>query len=150
MKKLLPLSDYTDKILAKRLKWEKLTPYKLSVKELTEKILHVDSKKLDWEDPPRGYYLTDVKQKVLWKDEKTGATMALIKFPVGVADEIHAHPEANQFIFCLEGEVEDEEGNRMPMDGHFGYTPKGVKHGASKVTKESLLLFFWDGPLSTA
>jgi len=53
---------------------------------------------LEWEDPPRGYYLTDVKQKTLWKDEKSGATLALIKFPEGVADKIHSHPEANQIV----------------------------------------------------
>jgi hypothetical protein len=25
-------------------------------------------------------------------------------------------------------------------------TSKGVKHGATDVTKESIFLFFWDGP----
>ena len=50
---------------------------------------------IEWEDTPRGYYLTDVKQKVLWEDPKTGATLALVKFPKGVADKIHSHPEAN-------------------------------------------------------
>ena len=58
----------------------------------------VDSRKLEWEDPPRGYYITDVKQKVLWENLETGAMMALVKFPNGVADEIHSHPHANQFI----------------------------------------------------
>ena len=33
---------------------------------------------VEWEDPPRGYYLTDVKQKTLWVDKETGATVVSI------------------------------------------------------------------------
>ena len=72
----------------------------------------VDSKKLDWKSPPRGYYLTDVKEKVIWEDEKTGAKMALIKFPVGTADKFHNHPEADQFAYGLSGEAETGDGER--------------------------------------
>jgi hypothetical protein len=43
-----------------------------------------------WKDAPRGYYLSDVKQHTLWHDPKTGATLALMKFPKGVADEMRA------------------------------------------------------------
>ena len=52
-------------------------------------------KDIEWEDSQRGYYLTQVKQKVLWEDRKTGATLVLVKFPPGVADKIHSHPEAD-------------------------------------------------------
>jgi quercetin dioxygenase-like cupin family protein len=116
---------------------------------MSEKILMIDSNKLDWEDPPRGYYLTEVKQKVLWEDKKTGATVALVKFPVGVPDEVHSHPEANQFVYTIDGEVEDKKGNIKPLGGIFTYVPKGKNHGGTKCTKEILLLFFWDGPPST-
>lgn len=88
-------------------------------------MLMVDTKDIEWEDPPRGYYLTDVKQKVLWRDEETGAMMALLKFPVGIADEIHSHPEANQLIYCIEGEIETPDGVKIPMGGVFTHTPKG-------------------------
>jgi 2,4'-dihydroxyacetophenone dioxygenase len=106
----------------------------------------VDANTLEWEEPPRGYYLTDVKQKVLWEDDKTGAMMALVKFPVGVADKIHAHPEANQFVYILSGEIERDDGSRVPVEGMFGHFPKGEKHGATKITKETIILFYWDGP----
>lgn len=33
----------------------------------------VDPETLKWADPPRGYYLTDVKKKVLLREEKTVA-----------------------------------------------------------------------------
>ena len=106
----------------------------------------VDSKKLDWEDPPRGYYLTDVKEKVLWEDEKTGAKMVLLKFPVGIADKFHSHPESDQQVYGLSGEAETEDGRKISMDGQFFYFSKGRMHGASKITKEAIALFYWDGP----
>ena len=106
----------------------------------------VDSKKLNWEDPPRGYYLTDVKEKVIWEDERTGAKMALIKFPIGISDKLHSHPESDQFTYGLSGEAETGDGEKISMDGQFFYFPKGEMHGATKITKEAIILFYWDGP----
>ena len=102
---------------------------------------------IEWEDPPRGYYLSDVKQKVLWEDKKTGATLALVKFPVGVADKIHSHPEATQITIGLSGEMlMPPENKPMKIEPNMVVTAsKGGKHGASQVTKESIVLFFWDG-----
>ena len=103
-------------------------------------------KDIEWKDPPRGYYLTDVKQHTLWEDKKTGATLALVKFPKGVADKIHSHPEATQIVIGLSGEVLMPDGP-MPLLSNMVITAsKGVKHGASNFTKESIFLFFWDGP----
>ena len=104
-------------------------------------------KDIEWQDAPRGYYLTNVKQKTLWEDKKTGATLALIKFPPGVADKMHSHPDANQITIGLSGEVE------MPTNGVIASLQpnmaltmdKGGKHGATLFTKESIILFFWDG-----
>ena len=109
-------------------------------------MLKVDTNDIEWEDPPRGYYLTDAKLKVIWRDEETGAMMALLKFPVGVADRVHSHPDANWLFFCLRGEVVSPQGVKTPMDGVFTYTPKGEKHGASNCTRETVILFYWDGP----
>jgi mannose-6-phosphate isomerase-like protein (cupin superfamily) len=103
-------------------------------------------KDIKWEDAPRGYYLTHVQQSTLWEDNKTGATLALMKFPKGVADKIHSHPEANQITIGLTGEVEMPNGI-MPLSSNMVVTAsKGGKHGATNFTKESILLFFWDGP----
>jgi len=51
---------------------------------------------VEWKPAPRGYYLTDVQQKTLWVNEETGATIVLVKFPPGIADKLHTHPNANQ------------------------------------------------------
>jgi len=49
----------------------------------------VDPEKMEWADPPRGYYLTEVKEKVLWRDEETGAKIALVKAPVEVRAQLY-------------------------------------------------------------
>lgn len=113
---------------------------------MSENIVMVNPNQLEWEDPPRGYYLTDVKQKVLWKDEETGASWVLMKWPPGVLDKIHSHPEANQYVFVLEGEAELPNGTKAPINGMFMYTKKGLEHGGTKISKETLVLFHWDGP----
>ena len=92
--------------------------------------------KMEWTIPPRGYYLSDVKEKVLHLDPETGAKIALVKAPVGLMDKLHKHAEANQFTLVLTGE----------RKWTFGYTPKGEVHGGSEVKEEAIGLFIWDGP----
>ena len=96
----------------------------------------VDPGKLEWSDPPRGYYLSEVKEKVLWRDEETGAKIAMVKAPVGVMDRRHTHPEANQFAMRLTGE----------MKWVSSHIPMGEEHGRSMVEEETIAIFFWDGP----
>ena len=101
---------------------------------------------IEWENTPRGYYLTDVKQKVLWKDPKTEATLALLKFPVGEADKIHSHA-GKQITIGLSGEVLMPPNNVLTKvePNIVGTVEKGGKHGATVFTKETIMLFFWDG-----
>lgn len=104
-----------------------------------------NSHTMNWQDPPKGSYLTDVKEKVLWKDDQTGACFVLFQWPVGILDELHKH-DANQFIWGIDGEIEDPNGQSMPIDGMFIMIPKGTVHGRTNITKESHVLFYWDGP----
>jgi len=72
--------------------------------------------------------------------------MALVKFPPGVADKYHSHPKANQFIFGLSGRIEAPNGTTISTEGIFAHCQSGEKHGATKISEESVLLFYWDGP----
>lgn len=81
--------------------------------------------------------MTDVKQKTLWVNEETGATWALIKFPPGIADKKHIHPEANQLVYAISGA---QAGKGVMV------VKKGEPHGRSDVSEETILLFYWDGP----
>jgi hypothetical protein len=91
---------------------------------------------MEWTNPPRDYYLSDVKEKVLYHDPETGFKIALIKAPVGVMDKLHKHSEANQFVFALTGD----------RKWTFSYTPKSEVHGGSDIKEEVVGLFIWDGP----
>lgn len=91
---------------------------------------------MEWKDTPRGYYLSDVKEKVLFQDPETGAKIALVKAPIGVMDRLHRHPEANQYVLRLTGE----------RKWAFNITPKGEVHGRADLKQEVIALFVWDGP----
>lgn len=102
---------------------------------------------MEWEAPPRGYYLTDVRQETLWVDAETGVTWALVRFPPGVADRLNIHPKANQFTVALSGEVEMPDGGIVQLQGQAAtIMVKGEVHGRTKFTKETVILFYWDGP----
>jgi hypothetical protein len=116
-------------------------------------MVKINGKDVQWEDPPTGDFLTDVKISVLWQDEETGAHFRLIKFPQGGVWEFpHVHPEANQVNFGLSGEIELPDGRRMSIgEGKysFRYFPKGQKHGPEKdwkVVKDAIALQYLDGP----
>jgi len=73
--------------------------------------------------------------------------LVLIKFPERVVDKIHSHPEANQMVIGLSGETEMPDGTIATLTPtSVFYFDKGEKHGASRITKECITLFFWDGP----
>jgi hypothetical protein len=99
--------------------------------------ISINFEDLEWKDPPRGYYISDVKQKTLWVNEETGATWVLMKWPPGLLDKIHTHPKANQLAIAMTG----------PNAGKTAsIIKKGEPHGGSIVEEEMLVLFYWDGP----
>ena len=116
--------------------------------------MKVNGKEVKWEDCSKDdCFLTDVKVHVLWRDEKTGASMRLLKVPVGDAWELpHQHPGANQWAIILSGLVDMTGGAQMAASGDdifFGYGPKGETHGpprGSKVIKEMIGIQYLDGP----
>ena len=75
------------------------------------------------------------------------AFLYLVKFPKGVADKIHSHPEATQITIGLSGMVKmSPEADPMKVEPNMVVTAgKGGKHGATDFTEESIVLFFWDG-----
>ena len=115
--------------------------------------MKVNNKDIEWEDPPKGDFLTDVKIKTLWRDEKTGAHFRLIKIPVGGLWELpHVHPGASHWTLMVSGEAEFPNGTRMTAseDNYiFMHNPKGEKHAfyeGVKVVKECVALQYFDGP----
>ena len=64
--------------------------------------LLVDTAKMPWREKS----LKGISEKMLWRDEASGASIALIRFAQGAGiPEPHLHA-ANQFMFCLKGRYE--------------------------------------------
>jgi 2,4'-dihydroxyacetophenone dioxygenase len=117
-------------------------------------MVKINGKDVEWEDAPKGHYLTDVKEKVLWKDERTGAMLAIRKIPKGgIHENPHKHPQANHWVFGLSGEMKYPDGTLLSIsedDYFFLYAPKGDVHGGgpkgTRFTTDCIVLMYFDGP----
>lgn len=107
---------------------------------LTE--LLIDSATMQW----RPKSLAGVFEKMLWRDEATGASIALIRFAQGAGiPKPHSHA-SNQFMFCLSGKYEYTQTGVTLLPGLFYCNPKGNIHGPTLAHEETVVLEMYDGP----
>ena len=52
------------------------------------------------------FLLKGISEKMLWRNEETGASIALIKFDKGAGIPQPHYHASNQFMFCLKGKYE--------------------------------------------
>ena len=64
--------------------------------------LLIQSEALPWREKS----LKGISEKMLWRDEQTGASIALIKFAEGAGIPQPHYHASNQFMFCLKGKYE--------------------------------------------
>lgn len=108
--------------------------------DLTE--ILIQSRDMPW----RQKSLKGVAEKMLWRDEKTEATIALIRFDKGASiPEPHSHA-SNQFMFCLSGKYEYTKTGVVLMPGCFYCNPKGNVHGPTIAHEETVVIEIYDGP----
>ena len=69
--------------------------------------------------------LKGVHEKMLWRNEETGASIALIKFDKGRRNSSAALSCPNQFMFCLKGKYEYTSTGVVLTAGCFYCNPKG-------------------------
>jgi 2,4'-dihydroxyacetophenone dioxygenase len=102
---------------------------------------------LDAADIPwREKSLKGLYEKMLWRDDATGASIALIRFDKGVGiPEPHSHP-SNQFMFLLEGRYEYTATGVTLTPGSFYWNPKDHVHGPTLAHEETVFLEMYDGP----
>ena len=106
-----------------------------------EEIL-VQSGAMEW----RPKSLKGLYEKMLWRDEATGASVALVKFDKGIGiPEPHRHA-SNQFMFCLSGAYEYTKTGVLLTPECFYWNPKGNPHGPTLAREESVFLEIYDGP----
>jgi quercetin dioxygenase-like cupin family protein len=102
----------------------------------------VQTQDLEWVDKT----LAGLSHKMLWRDDETGASIALVRFAKGAGiPSRHAHA-ANQFMFCLRGRYTYVPTGITLTDGSFYWNPKGSMHGPTLAEEESVLLEVYDGP----
>ncbi|MEQ9811875.1 MAG: cupin domain-containing protein [Azospirillaceae bacterium] len=90
--------------------------------------------------------LPGLAQKMLWRDEETGASIALIRFEKG-AGIPNAHQHAsNQFMFCLSGQYRYIPTGTTLVPGTFYWNPEGSVHGPTVADETSVFLEIYDGP----
>ncbi|WP_454874676.1 cupin domain-containing protein [Paraburkholderia xenovorans] len=102
----------------------------------------IQSNDLEW----RPKSLKGVHEKMLWRDEATGASIALIRFEKGVGiPQPHSHA-SNQFMFCLSGKYEYTSTGVTLVAGSFYCNPKGLVHGPTLAHEETIVVEVYDGP----
>jgi 2,4'-dihydroxyacetophenone dioxygenase len=90
--------------------------------------------------------LAGVFEKILWRDEATGASIALIKFAKGASiPKPHSHA-SNQSMFCLSGKYEYTSTGMTLQAGSFYCNPKGNVHGPTLAHEETVVVEIYDGP----
>ena len=104
--------------------------------------LLIQTEAMEWREKS----LKGIFEKMLWRDEETGASIALIKFAKGAGiPQPHLHA-ANQFMFCLSGRFEYTATGVTLTPGSFYCNPKGNVHGPSIAREETVIVEIYDGP----
>ena len=107
---------------------------------LEEILIHAES--LPWREKS----LKGVSEKMLWRNEETGASIALIKFDKGAGIPAPHYHASNQFMFCLKGKYEYTATRTVLTAGSFYCNPKGNVHGPAIAHEETIVLEIYDGP----
>jgi quercetin dioxygenase-like cupin family protein len=102
----------------------------------------IDSAALPW----RAKSLAGIHEKMLWRDEATGASIALIRFDKGAGIPAPHYHASNQFMFCLKGHYEYTSTGVTLRAGSFYCNPKGNVHGPAIAHEETVVVEIYDGP----
>lgn len=105
-----------------------------------EVLLHTGD--MDWVDKS----LAGLSHKMLWRDDDSGASIALVRFEQGAGiPSAHVHA-SNQFMYCLSGRYRYIPTGTTLEPGDFYWNPKGSTHGPTIADETSVLLEVYDGP----
>lgn len=102
----------------------------------------IDTEQMPWQDKS----LAGLAQKMLFRNEETAASIALVRFRKGSGiPEPHAHA-SNQFMYCLSGRYQYTDSGLILTPGTFYWNPKGNVHGPTLALEDSVLFEVYDGP----
>jgi 2,4'-dihydroxyacetophenone dioxygenase len=104
--------------------------------------LLVDTDKIPWREKS----LPGISEKMLWRNEETGASIALIRFAKGSGIPQPHYHSSNQFMFCLSGRYEYTATGVTLTAGSFYCNPKGNVHGPAIAHEDTVVVEVYDGP----
>ena len=87
-----------------------------------------------------------ISEKMLWRNEETGASVALIRFAKGCGIPQPHYHASNQFMFCLQGKYEYTGTGVTLTAGCFYWNPKGNVHGPAIAHEDTVVVEIYDGP----
>src|SRR3974377_2533846 len=96
--------------------------------------------------PWREKSLKGISEKMLWRNEETGASIALIKFDKGAGIPQPHYHASNHFIFCLQGRYEYTTTGVVLTPRCFYCNPKGHVPGPAVAHEETVVVEIYDGP----
>jgi Uncharacterized conserved protein, contains double-stranded beta-helix domain len=82
----------------------------------------------------------------LWRDEATGASIAMIRFAKGAGIPQPHYHASNQFMICLSGKYEYTSTGVTLTAGSFYCNPKGNVHGPAIAHEDTVVIEVYDGP----
>jgi quercetin dioxygenase-like cupin family protein len=99
----------------------------------------IDVNEMEWEEEPNAKVGKSLYKKGLIKDEETGMTVTVTKYPAGFINPRHNHPCAHG-MYVLKGVLHTSKGDFNP--GSFVWFPEGEEmwHGATE--KEDVQIIF--------
>lgn len=103
---------------------------------------YVSTDDLNWEQKS----LEGLKDKMLFRNEETGATIALIRFEKGTGIPIKHEHASNQFMYILSGLYKYIDSDIVLKPGDFYCNEKGNFHGPTVALEETIFLEIYDGP----
>ena len=104
--------------------------------------LLVDTDKIPWREKS----LKGISEKMLWRNEETGASIALIRFAKGAGIPQPHYHASNQFMICLSGKYEYTSTGVTLTAGSFYCNPKGNVHGPAIAHEDTVVIEVYDGP----
>lgn len=96
--------------------------------------------------PWREKSLPGIAEKMLWRNEETGASIALIRFAKGSGIPQPHYHASNQFMLCLTGRYEYTQTGVVLTPGAFYWNKKGNVHGLAIAHEDTIVVEIYDGP----
>lgn len=116
----------------------------VSAKDLNDALeeILIQTDDLDWVEKS----LDGLSHKMLWRNEETEASVALVKFEKGSGiPSAHLH-SSNQIMYCIKGQYRYVPTGTTLTPGTFYCNPKGNVHGPTIADETSIFLEIYDGP----